>query len=116
MGGVEPLEIDYKAIGRRIAKERHGKHLKQEQLAEMSELSTVHIAHIEGGTTKLGLPALVRISNSLEVSPDILLSGVCYNCKEVLKDDLSKIINNCTSEQIRLIIRIAELIKNNKQE
>lgn len=110
------MEIDYKAIGRRIAKERHNKNLKQEQLAEMSNLSTVHIAHIEGGTTKLGLPALIRITNALEVSPDTLLSGVCYKSREVLNDDLSKLISKCTSKQINLIIQLAEVIANNNFE
>lgn len=108
------MEINYKDIGRRISKERHNKNLRQEQLAEMSNLSTVHIAHIEGGTTKLGLSALIRIANALEVSADALLRGVCYTCKEVLIDELSETIKDCTPEQINLIIQIAKVISKNK--
>ena len=80
------MEINYKDIGRRISKERHNKNLRQEELAEMSNLSTVHLAHIEGGTTKLGLSALINIDNALGVSADSLLSGLCYKCKKILID------------------------------
>ena len=110
------MEINYKDIGRRISKERHNKNLKQEQLAEMSNLSTVHIAHIEGGTTKLGLPALIRIANALEVSADTLLKGVCYNCKEILIDELAETIEICNPQQVNLIIQIAKVISKNKYE
>ena len=83
----------------------------------MSNLSTIHIAHIEGGTTKLGLSALIRIANALEVSVDTLLSGVCYKSKEVLRDDLAQIIKRCTSDQVNLIIQIADIIsKNNSSD
>lgn len=108
------MEINYKDIGRRISKERHNKNLRQEELAEMSNLSTVHLAHIEGGTTKLGLSALINISNALGVSADALLSGVCYKCKEILIDELAEITNECTPEQINLIIQIAKVISQNK--
>lgn len=108
------MEINYKDIGRRISKERHNKNLRQEQLAEMSNLSTVHIAHIEGGTTKLGLSALIRIANALEVSVDTLLKGVSYKCREILVDELSETIDECAPEQINLIIQIAKVISKNK--
>ena len=108
------MEINYKDIGRRISKERHNKNLRQEELAEMSNLSTVHLAHIEGGTTKLGLSALINIANALGVSADALLSGVCYKCKKILIDGLAEIINECTPEQINLIIQIAKVISQNK--
>ncbi|MBR2734842.1 MAG: helix-turn-helix transcriptional regulator [Clostridia bacterium] len=108
------MEINYKDIGRRISKERHNKNLRQEELAERSNLSTVHLAHIEGGTTKLGLSALINIANALGVSADALLSGVCYKCKEILMDELAEIINECTPEQINLIIQIAKVISQNK--
>lgn len=108
------MEINYKDIGRRISKERHNKNLRQEELAEMSNLSTVHLAHIEGGTTKLGLSALINIANALGVSADALLSGVCYKCKEILMDELAETINECTPEQINLIIQIAKVISQNK--
>ena len=108
------MEINYKDIGRRISKERHNKNLRQEELAEMRNLSTVHLAHIEGGTTKLGLSALINIANALGVSADALLSGVCYKCKKILIDELAEIINECTPEQINLIIQIAKVISQNK--
>ena len=108
------MGINYKDIGRRISKERHNKNLRQEELAEMSNLSTVHLAHIEGGTTKLGLSAVINIANALGVSADALLSGVCYKCKEILMDELAEIINECTPEQINLIIQIAKVISQNK--
>ena len=54
--------MDYTAIGKRIRAKRKQKDLSQEELAEMVNISTVHMSHIETGYTKLSLPVLVDIA------------------------------------------------------
>ena len=48
--------MDYVAVGRRIRAQRKKLSLSQEELAEMVNISTVHMSHIETGYTKLSLP------------------------------------------------------------
>jgi len=47
--------------------------LSQEQLTEMVELTSQHISHTEVASTKISLPALVKIANALHTSVDKLL-------------------------------------------
>jgi len=67
-------EIDYVAMGRRIRQSRESKQLTQEQLAEVCSLSAAHLGHIERGTRPPSLESVVRISKSLHVSMDYLLT------------------------------------------
>jgi transcriptional regulator with XRE-family HTH domain len=74
----EPLmdrEIDYVAMGERIRRARENERLTQEQLAENCSLSTAHMGHIERGTRTPSLESVFRISKSLHVSMDYLLTN-----------------------------------------
>lgn len=66
-------ELDYVALGMRIRKARKERHVTQEQLGEICELSTAHIGHIERGTRIPSLDTLFRISQALDVSMDYLV-------------------------------------------
>jgi transcriptional regulator with XRE-family HTH domain len=67
-------EIDYVAMGNRIRRARENQCLTQEQLAEICSISTAHMGHIERGTRTPSLEAVYRISKSLYVGMDYLLS------------------------------------------
>ena len=49
------LDIDYKAIGRRIRAARERKGLKQHNLAALAEVAATNISHIERGAAKVSL-------------------------------------------------------------
>lgn len=57
------MGLDYVAIGKRIRDARKEKGISQEALAEMVDLSTSHVCHIECGTTKPSLDSVVRIAD-----------------------------------------------------
>lgn len=57
----------------RIRKARKERHVTQEQLGEICELSTAHIGHIERGTRIPSLDTLFRITQALNVSMDYLV-------------------------------------------
>lgn len=50
------MELDYKAIGKRIKIARIKADLTHEKLAEMSGLSPTHMSNIETGTTRVSMP------------------------------------------------------------
>ena len=58
------MELDYKAIGKRIKIARIKADLTQEALAEKASLSTTHMSNIETGNSKLSLPAIVSLANA----------------------------------------------------
>lgn len=105
------MELDYKKIGIRIKDERLKRTISQEKLAELINMSKEHVSHIESGTTKLSLAALVKICNALEITTDLILLDCIYKSKERLTDEFAKIINDSTELDIRLIIETAKAIK-----
>ena len=62
------LGIDYKGIGKRIKAARRKKGLNQKSLAMLADIAPTNLSHIERGATKVSLPTLVKIANSLGVS------------------------------------------------
>ena len=56
--------LNQKAIGQRIKKAREKTHLTQEQLAELVDLSPMHISVIERGAKPPKLETLVNIANA----------------------------------------------------
>ena len=56
------------ALGKNIKKYRKEKHLSQNKLAEMVDLSREHLASIETGKEFISLRKLFLIADTLEVS------------------------------------------------
>lgn len=108
------MVLDYKLFGKRIKEQRLIKKLTQEQLAEKVGLSSVYISHIEIGSTKPSLETLLKICNTLEVTPDTILIDSVYSSKEYLKDDVAKLLQSCSVEDIRLIIDLIKTVINHK--
>ena len=73
------MELDYRAIGKRIKIARIKSDMNQEKLAELVGVSPTHMSNIETGTTRVSLQTIVRLANALSVSVDDLL------CDSVIK-------------------------------
>ena len=74
--------MDLSAIGSRIKVARERKHLTQEDLAAIVDLSPTHISVIERGVKPPKLATLVAIANTLDVSADTLLQDVVERSEE----------------------------------
>lgn len=65
--------MDYAAIGERVRIRRKELKITQEKLAEMVDVSTSFIGHIERGTRKLSVETLFKVCKALDISADFLL-------------------------------------------
>lgn len=101
------MEINYKAIGQRIRAARNQKGYSQEQLAYLSELTPAHISHIENGHTKLSLPAIISIANTLEITVDQLLYDNVQASYDAYDIDFKNLIDDCTTQERRIIYESA---------
>ena len=90
------MELDYKAIGKRIKIARIKADLTQEALAEKASLSTTHMSNIETGNSKLSLPTIVSLANALSVSVDEFLCDNVLHSKDIFSHD-------CDEYEIRTI-------------
>ena len=102
--------MDYCVIGQKIRKYRKARKLSQETLAEKVGISTTHLSHIETGNTKLSLPVLVQLSVALDVHTDDLLFDQSCN-RSVTMDDLSEVLDSCTTDQVKIIVDIIKAVK-----
>lgn len=103
--------MDYKLLGQRIRAARLSAGLSQEQLAEMVGLTSQHISHTEVASTKISLPALVKIANALHTSVDRLLSDSIHDSEAYLMDDVHTVFSDCDPDEIYVMLEAAAAIK-----
>lgn len=97
------MDLDYRAIGRRIKLARIKAELTQERLADLVNLSPSHMSNIETGSARISLTTLVNIANTLGVSVDDLLSDSVVYARASLERDLQQIVDGCTEYELRIV-------------
>lgn len=105
------MELDYKAIGKRIKIARIQNDMTQERLAEAAGLSPTHLSNIETGTTRVSLQTLVGIANALHVTADNLLCDSVVECKAQFEKDIEWLLQDCDEYEIRIIRDLLDAIK-----
>lgn len=105
------MEMDYTLLGQKIRAARLSAGLSQEQLAEMVGLTSQHISHTELATTKISLPALVKVANVLHTSVDRLLSDSIQDSKPYLMEDVQAIFSECDPDEIYVMLEAAKAVK-----
>lgn len=103
--------MDYKLLGQRIRAARLAVGLSQEQLAEMMGLTNQHISHTEVTSTKISLPALVKIANTLHTSVDKLLSDSIHDSKSQLMEDVQMVFADCDPDEVYVMLETANAVK-----
>jgi len=103
--------MDYSLLGKRIRAARLAAGVSQERLAEMVGLTSQHISHTEVASTKVSLPALVKIANALHTSVDKLLSDSLYDTKTHLLVDVQDVFSDCDPDEIYVMLEAATAIK-----
>ncbi len=105
------MELDYKAIGKRIKIARIKADLTQERLAEMVEISPTHMSNVETGTTRVSLSAIVSLANALSVTVDDLLCDSVIKAKVQFEKDIASILSDCDEYEVRMIKDMAQALK-----
>lgn len=96
--------MDAKKIGRRIKAAREAKKMTQEQLAELVDLSPMHMSVLERGHKPPKLETLVTIANALDVSADNLLQDVVKRSSETIPSEISDLVSTLPhAEQNRIL-------------
>lgn len=96
--------MDTKYIGRRIKAARERKGLTQEQLAELVDLSPMHISVLERGAKPPKLETLINIANALGVTADVLLQDLLHNRLDVISCEANELISKLPVEDQRRVM------------
>lgn len=110
------IDLDYKALGRRIKARRTDAQLTQEQLASKVDVATSNISHIERATTKVSLPTLVKIANALGATLDELICDSLPVSQVYLEQDIAELLRDCSAEEKRMIRDIVAATKRTIRE
>lgn len=103
-------------IGKNIRKFREIKKLRQEDLAEKTDLTTNYIGMIERGEKIPSLETFINILNSLGVSADMVLSDVLDNGYKVKDSLLNEKLGKLVPEDRNRIYEVIDtMMKHSKQ-
>lgn len=96
--------MDLCAIGARIKAAREQAGMTQEDLAAALEMSPSHISVIERGVKAPKLETLVKIANTLKVSPDRLLQDVAVCASNGVASELSTVVAELSPKEQRRVL------------
>lgn len=103
--------IDYKVIGGKIRKRRLECNLSQEQLAELCDVGTTHISHIETGNCIPSLKVFIAILNALSCSADELICDELNNAEHTYLEEINHILEDCNSHELMIITDTIQALK-----
>lgn len=108
------MTVDYDKIGLRISQRRHELKMKQNYLAEVTDLSNNNISNIENGHSIPSLETFAKICEKLDVTPDYLLLGniKSNNIPKNISDNLLL----CNEKSLSLISKIIEIILSEQEK
>jgi len=105
------INLNYRLIGQRIKAIRKKRGMTQEQLAELADISPQHCSGIETGGAKVSLPALVRLCNALDATPDQVLMDNLRQSTPLYLKDVAEVFVDASPDELYLMLSQAENIK-----
>lgn len=103
------------SIGKHISEFRHLRKLRQEDLAEITGLSTNYIGAVERGEKIPSLETFIDILNALSISADMVLFDVLQEGYQVKASTLSDQLKTLSAkDQKRIFDVIDVLIKHSR--
>ncbi len=105
------LELDDKAIGKRIKIARIRVGLTQENVADRIGITPQHVSNIETGNSSVSLTTLVAMANLLNVTMDELLCDTLVKSKDVFCREADAVLRDCNEYEVRVLVDILKAAK-----
>lgn len=102
------------SIGKNIRKFRVDRKVRQEDLAEMTNLSTAYIGMVERGEKTPSLETFLSIVNALNISADMVLYEVLSTGYDIKTSLINDKIENLPTNDKELVYDVIEAIISNK--
>lgn len=106
------MELDFKAIGKRIKIARIRTNMTQESVADKIGVTPQHVSNIETGNSSVSLTTLVAIANLLNVSVDELLCDTVLKSKAIFIKEADDIFKDCNEYEVRVLVDVLKATKN----
>ena len=95
------MELDYKAIGTRIAQRRKQLGLKQTEVEEAADIGFKYLSNIERGISIPSTEVIMRLALALDTTPDEFLVGTARQGEEGWKD-IAELLRPMKGKQLDL--------------
>lgn len=95
------MELDYKAIGARIAQRRKQLGLKQSEVEEAADIGFKYLSNIERGISIPSTEVIMRLALALDTTPDEFLVGTAKQGDEGWKD-IAELLRPMKGKQLDL--------------
>lgn len=95
------MELDYKEIGRRIARRRKQLGLKQAEVEERADIGYKYLSTIERAFSIPSTEVIMRLAIALETTPDAFLVGTVREQDEAWKD-VAELLRPMDEKHLRL--------------
>ena len=95
------MELDYKAIGTRIAQRRKQLGLKQSEVEEAADIGFKYLSNIERGISIPSTEVIMRLALALDTTPDEFLVGTARQVEEGWKD-IAELLRPMKGKQLDL--------------
>lgn len=105
------FQLDYTKLGKRLSRIRKDRGYTQEELSEISGISTTHISHIECGKTKAALGKFVILANALDVTLDELFCDSLNRAKTPYVNEIVSLAKDCNEKEIRIFCSTLKALK-----
>ena len=104
------------AFGRRIQSARKEQNISSDYLAELCDIESSFLRHIENAQRLPSLPTFVDICNRLKVSPDaILVDNIDYSETDRL-ENLNARLKTLTPKQFEFVYKVCISILDNLED
>jgi len=97
------MQVDYTALGKRIAKRRRELGLTQVQVNETAGLSDKYLSNIETARSIPSIDVLMRICGAISITPDYLLTGTLIKENPELSDKISDKTKSLPENKLKLL-------------
>ena len=105
------MDIDYKEVGRRMAKRRKELSLKQYEVCELVNVNYKYISNLETGRSVPSLEVIMNICEALQTTPDHLLLGTISSENGLTDKSLTERISRLSPKNKRLLLGMIELLE-----
>lgn len=95
------MELDYKLIGKRIAKRRKQLGLRQATVEEMADLGQKYLSTIECARSIPSTEVIMRLAIALETTPDEFLVGAARHEGEAWKN-VAELLRGMDEKQLAM--------------
>jgi transcriptional regulator with XRE-family HTH domain len=108
--------MDRLLLGKRIKAERIRCNLTQEQLAELSDVSTTYIGFVERGERSITLEKLIDLASCLHVSVDFLLQDVLPEHPSSDDTQIQALWHQASPDEQSLILSLIKTVLSHTQK